>query len=137
MSAKVRRIIDLGSIYIKTIGASKKIPTCVLAKSSAVGSISSRRTWGIGSRKNLMKVRLVCRSVKSVSWVVKKAFSQSRVGYGGHRVSIVASKSSFYPEEPKRKSRKAIVGVIGPGAHIYVYIGPEAQSEDIKWVEDE
>ena len=84
-----------------------------------------------------MKVRLVCRSVKSVSWVVKKAFSQSRVGYGGHRVSIVASKSSFYPEEPKRKSRKAIVGVIGPGAHIYVYIGPEAQSEDIKWVEDE
>ena len=29
------------------------------------------------------------------------------------------------------------VGVIGPGAHIYVYIGPEAQSEDIKWAKDE
>ena len=26
----------------------------------------------------------------------------------------------------------ASVGVIGPGVHIYVYIGPGAQSEDIK-----
>ena len=26
----------------------------------------------------------------------------------------------------------ASVGVIGPGVHIYVYIGPRAQSQDIK-----
>ena len=30
-----------------------------------------------------------------------------------------------------------IVGVIGPGIHIYVYIGPRAQSEDVKQFEDE
>ena len=31
MSAKVRRMIDLGSIYIKKIGTSGKIPARVLA----------------------------------------------------------------------------------------------------------
>ena len=29
-----------------------------------------------------------------------------------------------------------IVGVKGQGAHIYVYIGPRAQSEDVKQRED-
>ena len=28
------------------------------------------------------------------------------------------------------------VGVAGPGAHIYVYIGPWAQSEDVKQSEN-
>ena len=31
-----------------------------------------------------------------------------------------------------KRITKRIVGVIGPGMHIYIYIGPRAQSEDIK-----
>ena len=58
MSAKVRKIIDLGNIYIKKIGTSRKIPIRVLAKSSAIGFVSRRRMWGTGSRKNLMKAHL-------------------------------------------------------------------------------
>ena len=73
MSAKVRRIIDLGNIYIKKIGISRKIPIRVLAKSSVVGSVSLRRTWGTGSRKNLIKACLVCQSIRRVSWAIKKA----------------------------------------------------------------
>ena len=60
MSAKVRRMIDLGSIYIKKIVTSGKTPARVLAKFSAIGSTSHRRTWGTRSRKNLMKMRLEC-----------------------------------------------------------------------------
>ena len=106
MSTKVRRIIDLGNIYIKKIGTSRKIPIQVLAKSSAVGSVSRRRTWGTEICKNLMKARLRCRSIRSMSWAVKKASSQSGVVYGGHSVSIVTSKSSFLPEEPERRISK-------------------------------
>ena len=106
MSAKVRRIIDLGNIYIKKIGISRKIPIRVLAKSSVVGSVSLRRTWGTGSRKNLMKARLQCRSIRSMSWPVKKASSQSGVVYGVHSVSIVTSKSSFLSKEPERRILK-------------------------------
>jgi len=75
MSAKVRRMIDVGSIYIKKIVTNGKTLARVLAKSSTVGSASRRRTWGTGSHKNLMKVRLKCQSVRSVSWAVKKASS--------------------------------------------------------------
>ena len=67
MSAKVRRMIDLGSIYIKEIVTSRKILARDLAKSSAVGSASHRRTWETGSRKNLVKACLECRSILSMS----------------------------------------------------------------------
>ena len=39
---------------------------------------------------------------------------------------------SFLPGSRKEESRGAIVGVKGQGAHIYVYIGPKAQTEDEK-----
>ena len=81
MSAKVRRMIDSRSIYIKKIVTSEKIPTRVLAKSSAVRSVSRCRTWGTWSCKNLMNARLICRSVRSGPWAVKKAFAQSGVMY--------------------------------------------------------
>ena len=60
MNAKVRRMIDLDSIYIKKIATSWKTLAQVLAKSLAVGSASHRRTWGTGSCKNLMKMCLEC-----------------------------------------------------------------------------
>ena len=73
--AKVRRMVELGSIYIKKTVTSEKIPARVLANSSAVGSASHYISWGTLSRKNLMKARLVCRSIRSVSWAIKKASS--------------------------------------------------------------
>ena len=121
MSAKVRRIIDLGNIYIKKIGISRKIPIRVLAKSSVVGSVSLRRTWGTGSRKNLMKARLQCRSIRSMSWPVKKASSQSGVVYGVHSVSIVTSKSSFLLEEPERRISKGYCRDIRPRSPLSMY----------------
>ena len=42
----------------------------------------------------------------------------------------------FFPRSQKEESRRAIVGVIGLGAYIYVYIRLGAQSEDIKQFED-
>ena len=63
----------LSGIYIKEKAPSGKIPAHVPAKSSTVRSASRRRTWGIGSRKNLMKAHLGC-----VSWAVKKAPAQSK-----------------------------------------------------------
>ena len=79
-----------------------------------------------------MKARLICRSIRSMSWVVKKASTQAEVMYDVHRIAKVTSKSSFLPKKPERRIRRTIVGVIGLGVHIYVYIRPEAQSEDIK-----
>ena len=73
MNANVRRLIDLGSIYIKGIAISGKIPTLFLARFLDVGFVSRHRTWGIGSRKNLIKASLVCQSIRRVSWAVKKA----------------------------------------------------------------
>ena len=78
MSAKVRRMIDLGSIYIKGNVTSGKIPARIQAISSVVGSASHCRTWGTWSRKNLMKARLGCQSIRSVPWVVKKVPAQSK-----------------------------------------------------------
>ena len=89
MSAKVRRMIDSGSIYIKKIVTSEKIPTRVLAKSSAVRSVSRCRMWGTWSCKNLMKAHFVCRSIKSVPWAVKKPSAQSEVMYDEHGVTIM------------------------------------------------
>ena len=71
----MRRMVELGSIYIKKTVTSEKIPTRVLANSSAVGSASHCISWRTLSRKNLMKARLVCRSIRSVSWAIKKASS--------------------------------------------------------------
>ena len=45
ISAKVGRMIDLGSIYIKGNVTSLKIPARIPAKSSAVGSTSHHRIW--------------------------------------------------------------------------------------------
>ena len=43
----------------------------------------------------------------------------------------------FLPRSQKEESRGAIVGVKGPGAHIYVYIGLGALPEDARQSEDE
>ena len=114
----------MSGIYIKEGVGCKKIPARFLAKSSIVGFTSCRRTWGTGSRKNLMKMRLECRSTRSVSWAVKKASSQSEVERDERRTTIITSKSSFLPEEPEELV-------------IYVYIGPRAQSEDEKSSKEE
>ena len=47
-------------------------------------------------------------------------------------------KNTSSPIKKKKKKKEHfwvlinIVGVLGLGAHIYVYIGPRAQSEDVK-----
>ena len=51
---------------------SGKTPARALAKSLAMGSTSRCRTWGTGSRKNLMKAHLECQSIRSVPWAIKK-----------------------------------------------------------------
>ena len=69
-------MINLVNIYIKRKVIGEKIPTRVPAKSSAVGSVSHRRTWGTRSRKNLMKACLGYRSVRNVRWAVEKMPAQ-------------------------------------------------------------
>jgi len=50
------------------------------------------------------------------------------VRYDKHRVIVVISKSSFLPEEPKRRISRGYHLVV----HIYVYARLGAQSEDIR-----
>ena len=95
-------MIDLGNIYIKKKVTSGKILTLVPAKSSAVGSASRRRTKETWSCKKLMRVRLVCRSIKSGPWAVKKASVQSGLMYDKGRMVVAISKSFFLLEEQKR-----------------------------------
>ena len=45
---------------------------------------------------------------------------------------MVTSNSLFLLEEPERRISRGFVGVLGSTMYIYVYIGPEAQSEDVK-----
>ena len=132
MNAKVRWAIDLSGIYIKEKVISGKIPTQVSAESSVVESASCCRTWGIGSHKNLMKAHLVCQSIRSVSWAAKKAFTQAEVMYDKHGLAMMTLESSFLLEEPEKRISKGYCRVLGLGAHIYVYIGLGAQSEDVK-----
>ena len=102
----------MSCIYIKEKATSGKIPAHVPAESSTVGFASCRRTWGTGSRKNLMKACLVCRSVRSVSWAVKKASTQAEDMRDGHGLAKMTSKSSFLPEELERRiSRGYCIGL--------------------------
>ena len=87
----------------KKIVTSGKTPARVLAKSLTVGFASRHRMWGTGSCKNLMKMRLICRSVKSVSWATKKASAQVELMHDEHGVTIVTSKSSFLFEKLERR----------------------------------
>jgi len=120
-------VIDLNGIYIKEKATSGKILAHVPAESSTVGSASRRRMWGTRKRKNLMKACLVCWSIRSMSWVVKKASTQAEVMYDEHRIAKVTSKSSFLLEKPKRRISRTIVGVLGQRSHflcIYWAWGP-------------
>ena len=78
ISAKVGKMIELGSIYIKGNVTSGKIPAWISTKSSAAGFASLRRMWGTWSNKNLMKAHFGCRRVMSMPWAVKKAHMQSK-----------------------------------------------------------
>ena len=60
MNAKIRRVIDLRGIYTKERVRSGKIPAWFPTKPSTVGFASHHRTYGTGSRKNLMKMHLEC-----------------------------------------------------------------------------
>ena len=56
-----------------------------------------------------------------MSWVVKKAFAQAKVMCDRHGLAKVTSKSSFLADEPERRIRGAIVGILGPEVH-YLFI---------------
>ena len=103
MNAKIRRVIDLRGIYTKERVRSGKIPAWFPTKPSTVGFASHHRTYGTGSRKNLMKMHLECWSTKSMPLAIKKASSQAEVGCDGLRATTMVSKSSFLPEEPERR----------------------------------
>ena len=92
-----------GNICISERATSGKVPARVSIKSPAVGFASHRRTWETWSHKNLMKACLGYRSVKSVRWAVKKAPVQIEVIYDKCRVVVAISKSSFLPDEQKRR----------------------------------
>ena len=120
MNAKVRGEVDLKGIYIRGEARSEKIPAQYQMKTSAVGFASHRRTWGTRGRKNLMRARLECRSAKNVPWAIKNASSLVEVGRRKHRVTTVASKSSFLPEEPERRISRGYCRGIGPGSSLSI-----------------
>ena len=122
MNAKIRRMIDLRSIYTKERVRSGKILAQFPTKPSTVGSASRRRTWGTACRKNLMETSLKCQSTRSMPWAVKKASSQAEMGCDGLRATTVLSKSSFLPEEPKRITLRGYYRGIGPGSSLSMYI---------------
>ena len=122
MNAKVRWAIDLSGIYIKEKATSGKIPAHVPTKSTTIGFASRCRTWGTESYKNLMKACLVCRSVRSVSWAVKKESTQAEVMYDEHGLAGVTSKSSFLPEEPERRILRGYCWGIGPRSLLSMFI---------------
>ena len=79
-----------------------------------------------------MKARLVCRSIRSMSWVVKKASVQLEVTCDEHGVTLMTSKSSFHLEEPERRiSRGYFKGGRPKSTYLCIYwLG--VQSVDIK-----
>ena len=109
-------------IYIKERVRSGKILARYPTKISAIGFASRCRTWGTGSCKNLMKVRLECQSTKSMPWAVKKASSQAEVGYKEHKATTVTSKSSFLPKELERRISMGYCRGIGPRSSLSMYI---------------
>ena len=70
-----------------------------------------------------MKARLRCRNVRSVLWAVEKVPAQTDVTYGKSRVIIVISKSSFFPEEQKRRISRGYCRDDRP-RNVYWVIGP-------------
>ena len=122
MNAKIRRMIDLRSIYTKERVRSGKILAQFPTKPSTVGSASCRRTWGTACRKNLMETSLKCQSTRSMPWEVKKASSQTKVRCDELRAIMVISKSSFIPKEPERRISKGYCRGIGPGNSLSMYI---------------
>ena len=122
MNAKVRWVFDLSDIYIKKKVTSGKIPTHVPTKPSTIGFTSHHRTWGTRSCKNLIKACFICRSVRSVSWSVKKALTQAKEMCDGHELAKVTSKSSFLPKEPERRISMGYCRGIGPRSSVSMFI---------------
>ena len=122
VNANVRRLIDLGSIYIEGIPISGKIPALFLVKPSTVGFASWHRTWGTRSCKNLMKACHTCRSIKSMSQVVKKETTQEEVMYNEHKLIGLTSKSSFLPEELEKRISRGYYRGIGLKSLLSMFI---------------
>ena len=118
----MRGEVDLRGIYIKKEVGSGKIPARYPIKTSVVRLASRCRTWGTGSRKNLMKAHLECQSIRSMPWAVKKASSLAKVGCREHRATTVTSKSSFLLEELERKISRGYCRSIGPWSPLFRYI---------------
>jgi len=115
-------MIDLNNIYIKEGVTNGKIPARILANSLAIGSASHRRSWGTWSHKNLIKAHLVCRSVRTMYWTVKKIFAHLKVMCDEHGVTIMTSKSSFLFEELERRISKGYCRGDRPkNAYLYIY----------------
>ena len=119
---KVKREFDLRGIYIKEEAKSGKTPAWCPIKTSAVRSTSYRRTWGTGSRKNLLKAHLECQNAGSVSWAVKKASSWAEVECKEHKATTVTSKSFFLPEEPERRILMSYCRGIGPRSPFFMWV---------------
>ena len=69
-----------------------------------------------------MKACLECQSTRSVPWAVKKASSLAEGGCRECRATIVTSKSSFLPKEPKRRISKGYCRGMRPKSSLFMYI---------------
>ena len=63
---------------------------------------------------------------------LKKVLTQTEMMHDKSRVVVVTSKSTFLPEESEMRISRGYCMGDRPNICIYMYIGPGAQSEDIK-----
>ena len=99
-----------------------KIPAPIPTGFLAVRSTSQRRTWETRSNHNLMRAHSKLRSIRSVSWAVKKVSTQAKVMCDEHGLARVMSRSSFLPEELERRISRGYCRGIGPKSSLSTYI---------------
>ena len=65
-----------------------------------------------------------------MSWIVKKALTQTKVTCDEHGPVKVTLKSSFHAKEIERRIRGPIIGVLGQELVIHIDVGLVAQFVD-------
>ena len=119
---KVREEVDLRGIYINEEARSGKIPARYPTKILVVRFTSRSITWGIGSRKNLLRAHLERLNVRSVPWAVKKTSSLAEMGYREHKATIMTSKSFFLPKETERRILRGYYKGIKHRSPLFIYV---------------
>ena len=82
-----------------------------------------------------MKAHLECLSTRNVSWAIKKVSSCVEVRCDELKAIIVISRSSFLPEEPKRRISRGYCRDIGPRSTLPMYVlglKPEPRTKTVR-----